>query len=52
MRVPPHHDHPDQSIVITKIMIVITRIMIVIIRITHRDHGGSILPSGGMAAGS
>jgi hypothetical protein len=38
--------------VIIKIMIMVTRIMIVITRIAHRDHGGSILPSGGMAAGS
>ena len=52
MRVPPHHDHPDHSIVITKIMIVVTRIMIVISRIAHRGHGGCILPRGGMAAGS
>jgi hypothetical protein len=38
--------------VVSKIMIVVTRIMIVITKIAHRGHGGSILPSRGMAAGS
>jgi hypothetical protein len=45
LRVPPHRDHADQSIVVSKIMIVVTRI-------AHRGHGVRYPSDRGMAAGS
>ena len=52
LRVPPHRDHADHSIVVSKIMIVVTRIMIVVTRIAHHGHGVRYPPDRGMAAGS
>jgi len=52
LRAPPHRDHADHSIVVSKIMIVVTRIMIVVTRIAHHGHGVRYPPDRGMAAGS